>query len=83
MISTVRSFNAKRKIHPLGFLLDPRRFNVAVTRARIALMIFGNPSVLSLSTDWNEIIWYCRQNGAYEENHFDGIDYYNVDDNDD
>ena len=46
IISTVRSslemlsFDVKQKI---GFLNNPKRFNVAVTRASSLLFIFGNP----------------------------------------
>ena len=31
----------------LGFLTNPRRFNVAITRARALLVVVGNPHLLS------------------------------------
>lgn len=50
IISTVRSsaehIESDLK-HNLGFLRNPKRFNVAVTRAQALLIIVGNPHVLA------------------------------------
>jgi hypothetical protein len=68
IISTVRSseawidFDAK---HNLGFLDNPKRFNVAVTRAQALLIVVGNPHVLSVDANWRALIEYCVQHGAY------------------
>lgn len=32
--------------HSVGFLSNPKRFNVAVTRAQALLVVIGNPHVL-------------------------------------
>lgn len=50
IISTVRStikHNQFDKHYCLGFLSNPRRFNVAITRARSLLIIIGNPHIIS------------------------------------
>ncbi|CAN1285360.1 Probable RNA helicase SDE3 [Linum perenne] len=43
IVSTVRS----NTTYSLGFLSNPRRLNVAVTRARSLLIIIGNPHIIS------------------------------------
>ena len=50
IISTVRStsrHNEHDKTFSLGFLSNPRRFNVALTRAKSLLVIVGNPHIIS------------------------------------
>lgn len=50
IMSTVRStvkHNEFDRVHNLGFLSNPRRFNVAITRARSLLIIVGNPHVIA------------------------------------
>ncbi|KAG1732662.1 RNA helicase [Suillus paluster] len=60
IISTVRSsrefleFDLKRT---LGFVANPRRFNVAVTRAQALLIVIGDPNVLSLDPLWRSGGW--------------------------
>ena len=78
IISTVRSsqtwvdFDAK---HNLGFLDNPKRFNVAVTRAQSLLIIIGNPSVLASDYHWRELLRLCVHKGAYR-----GVQIPNLDD---
>jgi len=68
IISTVRSsedyvgFDVR---HQLGFLDNPKRFNVAITRAQALLVVVGNPSVLMLDPHWRELIRLCVAKGAY------------------
>ena len=59
IISTVRSnsdfveFDTK---HHLGFLVNPKRFNVAITRAQALLIVVGNPAVLAADVHWGQLL---------------------------
>ncbi|KAJ9700394.1 hypothetical protein PVL29_005951 [Vitis rotundifolia] len=69
IISTVRStikHNEFDKNHCLGFLSNPRRFNVAITRAKSLLIIIGNPHIISKDLYWNKILWHCSDNDSYQ-----------------
>ena len=51
IVSTVRStikHNEFDRNHCLGFLSNPRRFNVAITRAISLLIIIGNPHIICM-----------------------------------
>merc|ERR1719443_1530518 len=57
ILSCVRS-NEKQGI---GFLNDPRRLNVALTRARLGLVVLGNPKVLSKQPLWNNLLVHFKE----------------------
>uniref|UniRef100_A0A8C0H7L7 RNA helicase n=1 Tax=Chelonoidis abingdonii TaxID=106734 RepID=A0A8C0H7L7_CHEAB len=68
LISTVRSCTEYLSVDEdfkLGFLKNPKRFNVAITRAKALLIIVGNPAVLSKDTYWNIFLRYCIAKGGY------------------
>lgn len=48
----------------LGFI-DGKRLNVAISRARYLLLIFGQEYFLSKDLDWSSLIEYCEGKGAY------------------
>jgi regulator of nonsense transcripts 1 len=51
----------------IGFLADPRRLNVALTRARFGLVVLGNPRVLSKQPLWNSLLQYFKEHGCLVE----------------
>ncbi|XP_050240644.1 probable RNA helicase SDE3 isoform X2 [Quercus robur] len=69
IISTVRStikHNEFDRTYCLGFLSNPRRFNVAVTRAISLLVIIGNPHIINKDPHWNMLLWHCADNNSYQ-----------------
>ena len=68
ILSTVRSnadFIDFDKKHNIGFLDNPKRFNVAITRAQCLLIVVGNPHVLAVDSTWRALIKHCVDNRAY------------------
>ncbi|NXR46798.1 SDE3 helicase, partial [Hippolais icterina] len=68
LISTVRSCSTYLQFDQtfrLGFLKNPKRLNVAITRAKALLIVVGNPTVLSKDPHWHRFLRYCKEEGAY------------------
>lgn len=68
IISTVRSsreFVEYDLRHTLGFVANPRRFNVAVTRAQALLIVVGDPNVLGLDPLWRAFLNYVYNHGGW------------------
>jgi len=60
-ISLVRSNNK----HEIGFLQDYRRMNVAMTRARMVLVIVGDSATIGNNKFYQEFMDYCAAHGSY------------------
>ena len=67
IITTTRSSTAHLKFdvrHRLGFMANPKRFNVAITRAKALLIVVGNPQILVHDDNWRCLLEYCRMNDS-------------------
>ncbi|RVE55283.1 hypothetical protein evm_000181, partial [Chilo suppressalis] len=68
LVSTVRAncklldYDAK---YALGFLVDDKRFNVALTRAKAKIVIVGNPACLTRDIKWRRYIDLCDEYDCY------------------
>ncbi|XP_063539362.1 RNA helicase Mov10l1-like [Cydia strobilella] len=68
LVSTVRAncrlldYDAK---YGLGFLVDDKRFNVTLTRAKSKLVIIGNPTCLTRDKKWRRYMTHCKDLNCY------------------
>lgn len=69
ILSCVRANNNQL----IGFLKDPRRLNVALTRAKYGLFILGNPKTLNKNKLWNYLLTFYRERGCLVEGSLDNL----------
>ena len=66
IFSTVRSNNGNiegKEDNPMGFVKDPKRLNVAITRAKYGMFIVGNADFLARYDEvWNALVTFYRNN---------------------
>ncbi|XP_058826639.1 probable RNA helicase armi [Topomyia yanbarensis] len=68
LISTVRTSKSQLQSdlqHALGFVASPRRLNVAISRAKSLLVIFGSPQLLSADKQWQKLLHKAVNNDTY------------------
>ncbi|KAF2258007.1 P-loop containing nucleoside triphosphate hydrolase protein [Lojkania enalia] len=57
----------------LGVVGERRKMNVAVTRAKEALIVIGSPEVLARDEWWKEWVSFCSRNGLVGQGDREGI----------
>ncbi|KAJ2043293.1 ATP-dependent RNA helicase [Coemansia sp. S16] len=57
----------------IGFLSDPRRLNVALTRAKYGIIVLGSPKVLSRNPLWHELLSYYKLHGVLVEGQLNNL----------
>ncbi|KAG5180774.1 P-loop containing nucleoside triphosphate hydrolase protein [Tribonema minus] len=55
----------------LGFLTNPRRFNVSATRAKALLVVIGDPALLVRDEHWGALLAFACDHGCYTGCAFD------------
>ncbi|KAL8935308.1 MAG: hypothetical protein Q9216_005494 [Gyalolechia sp. 2 TL-2023] len=49
-----------------GIINEPKKFNVAITRAKQGLVVLGNPWVLEQDPRWSAFMTFCWRNGLWQ-----------------
>jgi len=69
LVSTVRTSNHLFQTvdvqYGLGFLQCEKRMNVAISRARALLVVFGKESILGGDANWRYLIKQTKDHGTY------------------
>jgi len=60
IMATTRSNEEYHPRKALGFVMNPRRMNVAITRAQSLLIMIGDPEALGKDDFWRTFINYIR-----------------------
>ncbi|KAL8704339.1 MAG: hypothetical protein Q9201_002490 [Fulgogasparrea decipioides] len=69
IICTTRTrsrFLEEDAIKAAGIVNEPKKFNVAVTRAKQGLVVLGNPWVLEQDPHWCTFMRFCWRNGLWQ-----------------
>ena len=68
IICTTRTrarFLEQDALRGVGMIDEPKKFNVAITRAKEGLIVIGNPWVLASDPYWVDFMAFCWRNGLW------------------
>uniref|UniRef100_A0A182MNF8 RNA helicase n=1 Tax=Anopheles culicifacies TaxID=139723 RepID=A0A182MNF8_9DIPT len=68
ILSAVRSsshYLPRDASNRLGFIAAPKRINVAISRAKVALVVVGNPHLLATDPIWGSLLQKAIDGGSY------------------
>ncbi|KAL8921067.1 MAG: hypothetical protein Q9172_004221 [Xanthocarpia lactea] len=64
---TRSGFLREDAVKGMGIVNEPKKFNVAITRARQGLIVIGNPWILEQDPYWNAFMRFCWRNGLWQK----------------
>ena len=64
IFNCVRSNDQESLRAALGFLIDERRLNVAITRPQKFLFVIGHSQTLQKSKVWSQMVDYCQNESS-------------------
>lgn len=62
---STKSFVSNDRDARMGVFGQPKRSNVALTRAENLLIVVGNPNVMAEDHVWRQWLWFCLRNGLW------------------
>lgn len=71
---TRKRFVEQDNFKGFGVINEPRRFNVALTRAKEGLIVIGNPRVLELDAKWKSLLMFCWRNELWADKQKSGYE---------
>ena len=64
---TRERFLKEDSIKGMGVVNEPKKFNVAITRAKQGLVVIGNPWTLEQDPHWDAFMHFCWRNGLWQK----------------
>jgi hypothetical protein len=65
MTRSTQAFVASDMERRMGLLGQPKRSNVALTRAEHLLIVVGDPNTMAKDFVWSQFLWFCLRNGLW------------------